>query len=94
VAAAGLVALFYRHWRKRDGLGLGDVKLIGALGAWLGPDGLPTAVLFGVVLALIYVLARTLSGGRPAASDKIPLGAFLAVGGWLVWLLGPLIPAG
>ena len=41
-----LLAVAYRQLRGRDGLGLGDAKLLAGLGAWLGLDGLPTAILF------------------------------------------------
>ncbi len=94
-AAAGflsfaLIALAYRAWRGREGLGLGDAKLMAALGAWVSWIGLPTVLLWGSVLGLAYALAQTMRGQRLALSDRIPFGSFLAVGGWLVWLYGPL----
>lgn len=92
-AAAAATALLYRAIRKRDGLGFGDVKLIAALGAWLGIAGLPSAVLFAVVLALAFVLATSLAGRKTALTDRIAFGTFLALGGWIVWIAGPLVPA-
>jgi leader peptidase (prepilin peptidase)/N-methyltransferase len=39
------VAMLYSRVRGRDGLGLGDAKLFGASGAWLGLEGLPAVLL-------------------------------------------------
>ncbi|MDE2184062.1 MAG: prepilin peptidase [Alphaproteobacteria bacterium] len=89
-----VLAFAYRRLRGREGLGLGDAKLLAGLGAWLGPLGVPSAILFAAVLGLAFVLYRSLRGHPIALSDKIPLGTFLAAGGWLVWLYGPLIPSG
>jgi prepilin signal peptidase PulO-like enzyme (type II secretory pathway) len=40
-----LVARLYAAWRGRPGLGLGDAKLLAALGAWLGVAGLAPLIL-------------------------------------------------
>lgn len=80
----------YRRWRGRDGLGLGDAKLLGALGAWVAWQGLPSVVLIGAAAALAAALLRGLRQGRLGAADRLPFGPFLALGGWIVWLYGPL----
>jgi leader peptidase (prepilin peptidase)/N-methyltransferase len=92
VGAVALAAL-YRSVRGREGLGLGDAKLLAALGAWIGLEGLPTTLVFAATFGLVHVLAAALRGRPVGLSDKIPLGTFLAAGGWLVWLYGPLVPA-
>ncbi|HEX3429913.1 MAG TPA: A24 family peptidase [Rhizomicrobium sp.] len=89
-AALALVAWLYHRLRKREGLGLGDAKLSAAIGAWIGWQGLPTVVLWGSMLGLLFAIVRSLSGKRLELSDRLPFGAFLAAGGWLVWLYGPL----
>jgi leader peptidase (prepilin peptidase) / N-methyltransferase len=81
----------YRRWRGRDGLGLGDAKLLGALGAWVSWQGLPSVVLFGAVSGLVVAFAAAFAGRHLSATTRIPFGAFLALGGWIVWLYGPLI---
>jgi len=85
--AAGL----YRRARGREGLGLGDAKLFAALGAWVGWQGLPGTLLIACLAALVAALIA--GRGRPAATMPIPFGPWLALGGWTVWLIGPLVPA-
>ena len=80
-----LIAWLYRRLRGRDGLGLGDAKLLAGAGAWAGWQALPSVVLIGSVAALAWVLAR-----RPDPNRPLPFGPFLALGFWLVWRFGPL----
>lgn len=77
------------YWliRKREGIGLGDAKLLAAIGAWVAWEGLPTALL----IASLTAIAMTLASRRPVSGDeRVPFGLFLCVGGWIVWLYGPL----
>ncbi len=84
------IAEGYRWLRRRDGLGFGDIKLIAALGAWLGWQGLPSAVLVAALSGLLVVIVQA-AAGRGASFDRpLPFGAFLSLGAWLVWLYGPL----
>ena len=89
--ALALVALVYRYLRGREGLGLGDAKLLAALGAWVAWGGIPTVLLWGSLLGLLFALGRAVAGGSLRLSDRLPFGVFLASGGWLVWLYGPLL---
>jgi leader peptidase (prepilin peptidase)/N-methyltransferase len=75
-------------------MGLGDAKLMAGLGAWVSWMGLTTVVLYGGAAACLYVLLGRFSKNRSTSADRIPFGTFLALGGWLVWLYGPLISAG
>lgn len=84
------VAWLYHRLRKREGLGLGDAKLSAAIGAWVGWQGLPTTLLWGSMLGLLFASLLSLRGRRLQLSDRLPFGVFLAAGGWLVWLYGPL----
>lgn len=94
-AAAGFLvfwvaAALYRRWRSREGLGLGDAKLLGALGFWVSWEGLPSTVLIAAAAALLAALLQGLGRGRLSADDRLPFGPFLALGGWITWLYGPL----
>jgi len=97
--AAGLILLIrWIYWliRRREGLGLGDAKLMAMLGAWLGLQGALLAFGLGVVLgalvAVIVLIAKpkTSEAGGWAAM-KLPLGTFLCIGGIVSGLWGQRI---
>lgn len=80
----------YRRLRGREGLGGGDPLLMAALGAWLGWQTLPMALLLAAVTGLAFVLARGLLHRRwPRGSDMLAFGPFLIAGGLgaLAWRL-------
>jgi len=91
-AAAGygllrILALLYRARRGFDGLGGGDAKLLGALGAWVGVFGLSYVILGAAVSALCAAGLLRLRGTRLHRHSALPFGPFLAAAGWLVWML-------
>jgi leader peptidase (prepilin peptidase)/N-methyltransferase len=99
---AGLILLI--HWlywiiRHREGIGLGDAKLMGMLAAWLGLSGALLAfvvgVLLGALFALVLVLrAKTRNSSEATASLKLPLGTFLCLGCTVSTLWGSQIIEG
>lgn len=87
-----LVEVTYRAIRKRDGLGRGDSKLLGAIGAWIGPIGLAPCLFVAATAAILFVLVNVRLKRRQLAGDTaIPFGPFLAAGGWVVWVNGALL---
>jgi leader peptidase (prepilin peptidase)/N-methyltransferase len=92
--AAGILLLIrfaYKGLRHREGLGFGDIKLIAMLAAFMGFWPTILALFLGVVLCSAYAIALMI-GRRANASTRLPLGAFLAIGGLITALLGtPLI---
>ena len=83
----GLRAL-YRRLRGRDGIGLGDVKLAGVAGAWLGWTAMPIAIEIAALSAIAAYGVRYYAGSRAFdASLKFPFGLFLAPSIWIGWLI-------
>lgn len=94
-AVAGFAFLWalawaYRRLRHREGLGGGDPRLFAALGAWVGWNGLPSVLLWGCLAGLSLVAAKLVLRRSVRATDRLPFGVLLAIGGWLTWLYGSL----
>jgi leader peptidase (prepilin peptidase)/N-methyltransferase len=98
LAGFGVLAGFgwlYARLRGRDGLGLGDAKLLGALGAWVGWPGLASVVLIAAGAGIgSILLGAVVTRKSPRGDQSLALGPYLALGGWLTWLYGPVGLAG
>jgi Type IV leader peptidase family. len=66
--------LFYLHFRQIEAIGLGDAKLLAAIGAWLGFSNLPYVIMFAASLGMIGALII-----RATRSTRIPFGPFLVI---------------
>lgn len=90
-AFAGAVAflairLGYQALRHREGLGLGDVKLMMGLGAGLGLFNLPLVVLAAALMALLWALFLAGFKGVPLqGKTALPFGSFLCLAGAVIW---------
>ncbi len=84
VAAASLLIL------RREGMGGGDIALVGMIGAFLGWQALVVAVMIALITgsAVAIVLIALRKRGR---KDAVPFGPFLAVGALASLLYGELI---
>lgn len=75
-----LLQRFYFSLRKIRGLGLGDVKFIGAAGIWIGFSGIPVLLLVASLTALLCAGAMRLAGRAMTSQTAMPFGPFLAIG--------------
>lgn len=89
-AALFALALTYKRIRHRDGLGLGDVKLFAAAGAWVGLENLSSVLLIACIAAIATIGVVTQLNRKIKLSDCIAFGPFLALGFWVVWLYKPM----
>jgi len=86
-AVLAAIAFLYQRLRSREGMGGGDPKMFGAIGAWLGAWNLPAILLGAGLLGLAAVLAMRLRGQAVTATSRLPLGSLMALAAWPAWLL-------
>jgi len=82
-----VLAAAFRRLRRREGIGLGDAKLLAAAGAWLGWESLPQVVLASCALALAWAGIRVVGRGAASLSRPLAFGPALGLGFWIVWSL-------
>ena len=83
-AALAGVAWTFKKLRGKDGLGLGDAKLLAGLGAWCGWASLAPIVFIASLSTLLLIGALHLAGQAVDRETPIPFGPALAVAGALV----------
>jgi len=85
-----LLAETYRWLRKIDGMGMGDVKLLGMMGACLGVQPLVYILLIssllGTVGGLLMILVK-----EGDSQYQIPFGTFLSLAGLIIIFAGPQV---
>lgn len=86
-ASLALIAFAYQRLRGREGMGGGDPKLFGALGAWVGIWHLPVILVGAGLFGLAAVLLMRLRGERVDAATRLPLGTLMILAAWPVWLV-------
>lgn len=97
-AVVGVVLLLlavrgaYKALRKRDGMGLGDVKMLAMIAAFLGIWPAILALFVAILTAAIYSITL-IARHRATAQTRIAFGSFLAVGGLVSALYGERIVA-
>lgn len=72
----------YLVFRDKEGIGLGDAKLLAALGAWLGLLHLPALLLCASVSGILYTVLS-----KRSYLDYIAFGPFLTISALLVFYL-------
>jgi leader peptidase (prepilin peptidase)/N-methyltransferase len=82
-----LIRWLYRAVRHREGMGLGDVKLLAMIAAFLGFWPAILSLFAGTLAAAVYG-AFLLARGKAGAASKLPFGSFLSLGGLVAALYG------
>lgn len=79
------VNLIYKLWRKRDGFGGGDMKLLAGFGCWLGWVSLLPIVMISSVLAIAFTGIMLALGKRYKMTTMLPFGPFLVLSGIILY---------
>jgi leader peptidase (prepilin peptidase) / N-methyltransferase len=80
-AVLWLGGVIFEKVRHKEGLGLGDVKLIAMMGAFLGLRGALMALFLGSLTGSLLGYAWMKATGKDPATYELPFGAFLAASG-------------
>jgi leader peptidase (prepilin peptidase)/N-methyltransferase len=83
----------YQKVRGREGLGLGDVKMIMMIGAFGGLSAVLLTVIAGSILGSVIGLAYIFIRRKDAATYELPFGSFLGFAALLVALWGGIAAA-
>jgi leader peptidase (prepilin peptidase)/N-methyltransferase len=85
-----LIRQAYKALRHRDGMGLGDVKLLAMITAFMGFWPGILSLFFGVLGAMVYGIVLV-TRGRASSSSKLAFGSFLAAGALVTAQVGDRI---
>ena len=79
------IIFFYKQIRKKEGMGLGDAKLLSAIGFWFGWFSIPFVIFLSSIIALLSV-APSLINKSKKFSSQIPFGPYIILG-TLIYLI-------
>ena len=73
------IIFFYKQLRKKEGMGLGDAKLLSVIGFWFGWIAIPFVIFVSSIVALLSVIPSLIKKSKNMSS-QIPFGPFLILG--------------
>jgi len=96
-AAIGYLSLWSVFWlfkwmTGKEGMGYGDFKLLGALGAWMGASCLLPVILLSSLIGAVVGGTALAVQGRDRGTP-IPFGPFIAAAGWAWFVFGDALAA-
>ena len=74
-----LIIFFYKKVRKKEGMGLGDAKLMAVIGFWFGWISIPFTIFISSTVALILVIPSLINQSRKMSSET-PFGPYIIIG--------------
>lgn len=93
---AGILLAVWAAWyliRREEGMGLGDAKMLAAIGAFLGWKGVLVSLFFAALSGSVVGLGLMAWSGL-GGKTRLPFGTFLALGGLIALFAGePLVQA-
>ena len=74
-----LIIFFYKKVRKKEGMGLGDAKLMAVVGFWFGWASIPFTIFISSFVALIFSIPSLIKKNKNMAT-QIPFGPYIIIG--------------
>ena len=90
-AGLWLMAALYQRVRGVEGLGFGDVKLLGMLGALTGFEAALQSLMIGSVLGVVVGIGWIKFTGKDASTYELPFGSFLGIAALAVVFASPFL---
>tara|TARA_B100001027_G_scaffold214627_1_gene187165 strand:- start:2120 stop:2815 length:696 start_codon:yes stop_codon:yes gene_type:complete len=81
-----IIIFAYKKLKNKEGMGLGDAKLLSAIGFWFGWISIPFILFFSSFVALIFTMPGLLNRTK-TMSSQIPFGPYIILGCVLYLLL-------
>ena len=79
------IIYFYKQVRNKEGMGLGDAKLLSAIGFWFGWISIPFVIFLSSIIALLFVIPSLMKKSKKLSS-QIPFGPYIIIG-TLIYLI-------
>ena len=79
------IIYFYKQLRKKEGMGLGDAKLLAVVGFWFGWISIPFVLFLSSVLALLWVAPDLIKKSKKLTS-QIPFGPYIILASILFFI--------
>ena len=79
------IIYFYKQVRKKEGMGLGDAKLLSTIGFWFGWISIPFVIFLSSIIALLFVIPSLIKKSKKLSS-QIPFGPYIIIG-TLIYLI-------
>ena len=73
------IIFLYKNIRKKEGMGLGDAKLMAVIGFWFGWISIPFTIFISSTVALVLVVPSLINQSRKMSSE-IPFGPYIIIG--------------
>ncbi|WP_256997863.1 prepilin peptidase [Candidatus Pelagibacter communis] len=80
------IIFFYKQVKKKEGMGLGDAKLLAVIGFWFGLDAVPFIIFLSSTIALISVSPDLIKKSKKM-STQIPFGPYIIAANLIFLLL-------
>ena len=73
------IIFLYKKIRKKEGMGLGDAKLMAVIGFWFGWISVPFTIFVASTVALVLVVPSLINQSKKMSSE-IPFGPYIIIG--------------
>ena len=79
------IIFLYKKIKNKEGMGLGDAKLLSAIGFWFGWISIPFVIFLSSITALLFVIPSLMKKSKKLSS-QIPFGPYIIIG-TLIYLI-------